>query len=777
MSLDKYQKTMLLEGKDVWHTYQFEGIPSLLMTDGPHGLRKQHIASDNLGLQGSIPSTCYPTASLLACSFDRKVFSKLGSLMALEAKKEKVNIVLGPGINMKRSPLCGRNFEYYSEDPYLTGQLAKEFVKSMEKNKIGTSVKHFFANNQETNRFFIDSIVDERALQEIYLKAFKEVVSENPASIMTSYNKINGYHGTEHPYLNQIVRKEWNYQGIFISDWGAVHNKLKSVKSGNDLEMPSSFLFHQNELLKSYDQDIELQEKIDESVTRIQRLATHYQIKEDVSYDQEKHHLHAKELALSSMVLTKNENILPLKQNQKIVFVGDFFYNMRFQGGGSSFVNPTRLDQMEAIYSKYSKHITHARGYNIDILVDDPLLMDDALKKVKDADIVVYLFGLPLRYETEGFDRDHLNIPQNQLNLIDKIYQVNPNIVGVAIGGSVMNLEISKYFKGLLLAYLGGQAASSAILDLLYGKANPSGRLAETWIDDIKSCNVEITKNNQSVYYDESIFIGYRYYHSFNQKVRYPFGFGLSYTTFEAKDIQVNDDEKGFTVTLKIANTGDFDGSEVIQVYLEQKPKTVYKAKRVLVGFDKVFIKKGEEKNISIFIPIDELKYYDIYQKRWILESNSYQILVSKNIEEVIKSFSFEIKGEEINHPLTSYLKEQYDTSSFKDIYQKELPPLSVKRKRPYHLSSTLGDISSTWIGKLIAKSIIKMGLKKLDQSKDTWMIEVAKRTLYETPIQTLVLFSAGEFSFIQASGLVDLVNLKWIKGLRKLIKGKGKHI
>jgi beta-glucosidase len=777
MSLTVYDKTKLLEGKDVWHTHELNDIPQIMMTDGPHGLRKQNVSSDNLGLLGSVPATCFPTASLLACSFDRKVLSRLGELMAKEAKAQKVNIVLGPGINMKRSPLCGRNFEYYSEDPFLAGHLAKHFVRSMEKNGVGTSVKHFFANNQETNRFFVDSIVDERALREIYLKAFREVIKENPATLMTSYNKINGYHGTEHPYLKKILRDEWKYDGVLVSDWGAVHNKIHSVKAGNDLEMPSSFLYHQKTLLEHYDQDLELRNQIDDSSKRIIQMAKKYQIKEDISFDINQHHQEARRLASESMVLVKNEDVLPLDKNQKILFIGDFFYHMRFQGGGSSFVNPTQIDQMCDIYQDYSKNIKHAKGYHSHALLEDETLINEAVVLAKEADLVVYLFGLPLKFETEGFDRDHLNIPKNQTQLIEKIYASNQNIVGVSIGGSVMNLSISKYFKGLLIAYLGGQASSGAILDILYGISNPSGRLAETWIDDVKSCNVEITKDNHAVYYDESIFIGYRYYHTFGKEVRYPFGFGLSYSKFDYKNIDVKHQENGFIVTLTVQNAGDIDGSEVVQVYLDQTPKNVYKAKRILVGFDKVFIKKKEEVSVEIFVSHDELKHYDIDQKRWILESNIYQISICKHSNDPGISFEFNISGESVQHTKTSYLNSNYDTSSFRDIYQKPLPPKSIKRLRPYHLSSTLGDIKNTFIGKIIANSIIKTGLKKIKNDQDSWVSEVAKKTLLETPIQTLVLFSAGEFTFIQAEGIVDIVNLKLIKGIKKMIKGKGKHV
>ena len=772
MKLSLDQSIKLLEGMDVWHTEPVGGLPSLMMADGPHGLRKQVESLDNLGIKGSVPATCFPTASLLACSFNRETLYRLGELLAKEAHAQHVNIVLGPGINMKRSPLCGRNFEYYSEDPYLTGELAASFVKSMEEHGIGTAVKHFFANNQEKNRFFINSVVDERALREIYLKAFERVINENPAMVMSSYNKINGFHGTEHPYLKEVLRDEWKFKGVVVSDWGAVHDKVKSVKAGNDLEMPSSHGYSAQILKNTCSIDHELRGAILDSAQRMSEMVNRYKNLPNITFNKDLHHKEAKGLAIDSMVLVKNEGILPLKSDQSILFVGDFFYHMRYQGGGSSYVNPTKVDHMSDICAQYGSTIHHTRGYLTKS--DKPVkrLEEKAIELAKQAEVIVYLLGIPERHETEGFDRKNLNIPQNQITLLKKIHDVNPNIVGVAIGGSVMNLSCETLLKGLLIAYLGGQASSGAILDLLFAKASPSGRLAETWIDDIKACNVQLTDDNHSVYYDESLYVGYRYYHTFQKPVRYSFGYGLSYTTFQYDDFNVIKKDKTLIVSVTLKNTGSMTGKEVIQVYLDPPKTAVFKPKRHLIGFEKVELMTQDSKTIHLTIPIQQLGIYDVNKKQFCVEKGTYHVSVGKHVNEMIATQAVEIDGETLDYPETSYQKESYDTSSFKAFFKEPLPPKSIKKGRPYHLSSTLGDIRKTVMGRLISGVIIRKAVSNVHSKEDHWMAEVAKKTLLETPIRTLVLFSSGALTFKQAEDIIHLANGEFKAGFKKMVKG-----
>lgn len=770
MKLTIEEKIELLDGLDVWHTKPVGGLPSIMMADGPHGLRKQYESTDNLGVMGSIPATCFPTASLTACSFDRNLLGLMGTLMAKEARAQQVNIILGPGINMKRSPLCGRNFEYFSEDPFLAGELGASLVRAIEDLGVGTSVKHFFANNQERFRFTIDAIVDERALHEIYLRAFERVVRENPATVMASYNKINGHYATEHPYLNRILRKEWGYYGVVVSDWGAVHNRVESLIASTDLEMPSSFGYRSKHILDRIHDDT-VRQAINKSSDRLIELTRRYKTFENETFDQDEHHKLAAKIARESMVLLKNHQVLPLNSEEKILIVGGFVDQIRYQGAGSSHINPTRLEQIKDIASEYSQRVQISKGYTLDNDKYDEKLGEEALELAKEVDKVIYLFGLPESEEAEGFDRTHLNIPQKQIDLLEKIHAVNPHIIGVALGGSVMNLSFEKHLlKGLLLAYLGGQASARAILDLLYGVDNPSGRLAETWIDDIASCNVQLTDDNNAVYYDESIYVGYRYYQSFNQKPHYPFGYGLSYTTFEYSNIQVADEGEHFKIAFDLTNSGLYKGKEVVQIYIENNESTVYKARWELKAFDKVELEPGETKHIEMDLSKKSFAHWDIYKKRWLVEKGDYEIIIAKNSSEEIESIDVHVDGEDIHHSSMSYQKYAYDTSDFSKLIPFPLPEKSAKKHRPFTLSTTLQDASHTFMGRMVAKMIVSMATKETkNMSHD--MVEIAKKTIMETPIQMLVLFSAGKVTFEMGEGLVDLMNGRLFKGIRKLKK------
>ena len=771
MKLNLEQKIELLDGLDVWHTKPLEGLPSCMMADGPHGIRKQRIHTDNLGSQGSYPATCYPTASLLACSFDRNLLKDVGYHIAKEAKAQQVNVVLGPGINMKRTPLCGRNFEYFSEDPYLAGELAASYVRAVEDEGVGTSVKHFFANNQERYRFTIDAIVDERALREIYLKAFERVIKENPATVMASYNKINGFYATEHPYLSKILRKEWGYYGVVVSDWGAVHHRVNSLLATTDLEMPSSLGYRSKHILEASQSD-EVRQAINKSADRIINMVKTYKTYDNESFDIDKHHQEAIRIARESMVLLKNQDILPLSKEENILVVGGFIQNIRYQGAGSSHINPTKLEQVIDVLSDYTHAYTTHNGYSLSADKLNQTDVKEVIELAKKADKIVYFLGLPESAEAEGYDREHLNIPDIQVELLSKIHEVNPNIIGVALGGSVMNLSFEKkYLKGLLLAYLGGQGASRAIFDLLYGIENPSGRLAETWIDDIKLCNVQLTNNNNAVYYDESIYIGYRYYQSFNQKPHFPFGYGLSYTTFSYRDISVLDCGDYYEIKMYITNSGNVKGKEVVQVYIQNNESTVHKARLELKAFDKVELEPEQTKEVIMRLAKSAFAHYDIYKKRFVIEKGAYGIFIGKNVCDEIDTIDIELDGEELHHSSISYQKYTYDTSDFKKLIPFTCPPEHIKRERPYTLSSTLEDAKHTLLGKMVAKIILSTANKMVNLSDD--MKEVAKKTMMETPLQMLVLFSSGAFTFEMGEGLVDILNGKLFRGLKKLRQKK----
>ncbi len=762
------EQIQLLDGKDVWHTKSIEDYKGILMTDGPHGVRKQIDHNDSTGKEGSVKATCFPPACLTACSFDRQVLKKLGAALAKECKYYGVQMILGPGINIKRNPLNGRNFEYFSEDPYLSGELGASFVRAVEDQGVGTSVKHFIVNNQETNRFTVDSIVDQRALNEIYYKNFKRVIDENPASVMASYNKINGEYATQHHIIDEILRNEWNYKGLVVSDWGAINDRVESVKAGCDLEMPTSRGYWADKLSKEND-DL-LNKKIQSSAQRVLDLSKKYKVyddKEDIDFV--KQNEQARMIARESMVLTKNINqILPLDKLENIAIISGFAYEMRYQGGGSSHVNAAMVKQIDEIALQFSKNIKVAKGFDIHQDKVSPKLEAEAIEIANEAKKIVYIVGLPEKNETEGFDRKHINLPNNQITLFEKLYEVNQNIVLVVVGGSVVNLKPFKKAKGVLIAYLGGQAAAQAMMDILYGKVSPSGRLAETWIDDVNDCNAKIT-DDPIAYYDESIFVGYRYYETFKKQVRYHFGHGLSYSKFTYKDFNVEKVDDTYKVSVSVRNIGSMVAKEVVMIFIGQEESATFKAKRELKRFEKIELKPNEAKEVTFILTKDDFSFYDIYRQKFIVEKNTYYIELAKHAGEILETVSVDMDGEKVKKSLMSYNQYEYNTSDFSKIYQQPLPQKVNLSKRPYTLSTTLKDVNHLLIGKIIKHMILSKANKEMKNAEDNWMKEVMKKTIMETPFRMLAVFGGESLSLYQVEGIVDILNLKFIKGLKKL--------
>ncbi|PKK96371.1 MAG: hypothetical protein CVV58_06695, partial [Tenericutes bacterium HGW-Tenericutes-3] len=552
-------------------------------------------------------------------------------------------------------------------------------------------------------------------------------------------------------------------------DWGAISNRAQSIIASCDLEMPSSMGYQTSKVIQASQYDEVLRNAVEDSADRMLKFIDQYHQAFHQTYDIKYHHQIARIIARESMVLLKNEGILPLNRDEKIAMIGEFAFDMRYQGGGSSHINPNKLDQINEIDKNYSDHIIFSKGYSIKNPSEDEALLKSAIEVASKVDKVVLFVGLPDSKETEGFDRKTLDIPSSHIRLIELVSKVNPNVIVVAIAGSVINLGFENQIKGLLMSYLGGQASASAMMDLLYGIENPSGRLAETFIDDVKMCNVQLSEDNHAVYYDESIFIGYRYYNTFNKKVRYPFGYGLSYTNFEYSKYELQETEDEFVISMEITNKGTVTGKEVVQIYIENNQSSVYKAKRELKQFDKVEIEPNGIAYVCIRLPKSAFEYYDHIQHRFIKEKGDYKILVSKNVEDVIHTFNVKLKGETIVHQPLSYHSKTYDTSDFKEIYLKDLPTKNVKIKRPFDLSSTLSDMQNTWMGRIIASIIIKEGLRQTEKMEDEWLKEVAKETLLETPLRMLALFSNGKISLYFAEGIIDITNLKIIKGIRKI--------
>lgn len=649
MSLE--EKASLCSGLNFWNTKPIErlNIPSIMMTDGPHGLRKQSEGADHLGINESVEATCFPTASALACSFDRDLVKELGIAIGEECQSENVSIVLGPGANIKRSPLCGRNFEYYSEDPYLSSEMAKNQIQGTQSQGIGTSLKHFAANNQEHRRMTIDTIVDERTLREIYLASFETAVKEaQPWTVMCAYNKLNGKYCSEnYRLLTEILRNEWGFEGFVVSDWGAVNDRDKGLSSGLELQMPADGGMGDNLIVEAVKRNRLSEGVLDEAVERILNIIFKAleNKKENVIYSKEKHHELARKIAGECMVLLKNEEkILPLKKEENIAVIGELATKVRYQGGGSSHINPTKVDNAyeEIVNFAGPENVRYARGY--DLSIDDTIydLAEEAKKLAIEADKVILFIGLPERYESEGFDRTHLNIPKNQYDLVKTLKSVNENIVVILSNGSPIEMPFVSDVKAILEAYLTGQASGKAICDLLYGEVNPSGKLAETFplkLSDNPSY-LNFPGEVDKVEYKEGIFVGYRYYDKKAMDVLFPFGYGLSYTNFEYSNLKISkneiDDTEKVTVSVNIKNIGDVFGKEIVQLYIRDKESSVTRPEKELKGFEKIGLEPGEEKEVTFILNKRSFAYYNVDLGDWHAESGEFEILIGKSSREIV---------------------------------------------------------------------------------------------------------------------------------------------
>jgi len=646
------EKAGLCSGAGFWTTKAIErlGIPSIMMTDGPHGLRKQEGESDHLGLNKSVPATCFPSAAGLASSWDRDLIYRVGEAIGNECQSEGVSILLGPGVNIKRSPLCGRNFEYFSEDPYLTGEMAAAYIAGVQSQGVGTSLKHFAANNQEHRRMTTNAVVDERTLREIYLTGFELAVKKSqPWTVMSAYNRLNGTYCSENKYLlTDILKREWGFEGFVVSDWGAVNDVAASIAAGMDLEMPSSHGIGQKKILEAVASGQLSEEAINRAVERL--LTVIFKAvenkKPDATYDKEAHHRLAREVARETMVLLKNEDdILPLDKGGKIAIIGALAEKIRYQGGGSSHVNPTKLDDIREEIAKSAgsgTEIRYAQGYDLDSEDTIDSLVEEAKQIAMEADTAVLFLGLPERYESEGYDRTHLNLPANQIRLIEEIASVQPNVVVVLFNGAPVVMPWLGSVKAVLEAYLGGQAAGGAIADLLFGDANPCGKLAETFPKSLKQnpSHPFFPGEGDRVEYREGIFVGYRYYDAKDIEPLFPFGFGLSYTTFEYSDLKLDKsqitDQDTVQVSVKVKNTGKRFGKEIVQLYVRDVESSIIRPEKELKGFAKVALQPGEEQTVTFILDKRSFAYYNVELKDWHVETGEYEILIGKSSRDIV---------------------------------------------------------------------------------------------------------------------------------------------
>lgn len=667
INIDKLISEMTLEEKaslcsaaDAWHTKRIDrlNLPSAMVSDGPHGLRKEDDSPAHFGLLDSVEAICFPTASALACSFDRELIENVGNTLGKECQSEDISVLLGPGINMKRSPLCGRNFEYFSEDPYLAGEMGTAFVNGVQKNDIGTSLKHFAANNQEWRRMSISAEIDERTLNEIYLTAFEKVVKQaQPWTVMCSYNQINGEYSCENKMLlTDTLRGKWGFKGLVMTDWGAMNDRVKALKAGLDLEMPSSHGETDKLIVKAVNNGSLDMETLDTAVRRILTLVDKSLISKDkhsgFKYDMEWHHAIAKETAENCAVLLKNNGALPLSKNQKIAFIGEFADNPRIQGGGSSHIKCHKIDS--ALNSaKQFADVTYAKGYNTDNDITDEALLNKAVTVAKNADIAVIFAGLPDAFENEGFDRKHIDMPKCQNELIEEICKVQKNVVVVLHNGSSITMPWLDKVNAVLEMYLAGEASGAAAVNLLFGVANPSGKLAESFpfrIEDTPAY-LNFPGSRDKVNYNEGIFIGYRYYDKKEMDVLFPFGYGLSYTKFRYDNMKINGksalendfsfkDNDNVTVSVDITNIGEVEGAEIVQLYIENHIDEDNRPVKELRNFAKVKLAPGETKTVTFTLGFRAWAYYNETIHDWYAPSGDYKILIgasSRDIKEAKK--------------------------------------------------------------------------------------------------------------------------------------------
>ena len=649
------EKAGLCSGKDFWRTKNIDrlGIPSVMVSDGPSGLRTQ--IENGVDENDSRVAVSFPSGCATASSFDRELLKKEGEILGEEAMSFGVAALLGPAINIKRSPLCGRNFEYFSEDPYLSGELGSAYINGVQSKNVGTSLKHFAANNQETNRFSVSEIIDERALREIYLPGFEACVKKSePATIMCSYNAVNGVLSSENKWLlKDVLRDEWNYNGMVVSDWGAVNDRVLGIKADLSLEMPFSGGMTDSEIVQAVKNGELSMEELDEAVSHVLEFVLKYKnIRENGSFDMEKDHAESAKIAEESCVLLKNnDELLPLKKSSSVLFAGYFAEEPRYGGGGSSKIKCYKMtNALEAARSE-GISVDYAQAYNKDFLTTAAELEKEALEKAKKAGTVVVFAGLPESYESEGADRTSLEMPPVQNELIKKVAAVNPNVVVLLHNGSPVTMPWLENVKSVLECYLGGENIGTAQIRLLYGMANPCGKLAETFplrLEDTPSF-MNFPGNGRTAVYSEGIFVGYRWYDCRKMPVTFPFGFGLSYTKFEYSDLKLSassiKDSDILEASVNVKNTGKYDGKEIVQLYVSDKTGVEIRPEKELKGFEKIFLKAGETKNVTFKLDKRAFAYWNTDTKEWYAPSGEYEILIAASSRDIRLAAKIELKS------------------------------------------------------------------------------------------------------------------------------------
>ena len=785
------EKCHLLSGRDFWQTQSVKrlGVENMTLSDGPHGLRKQEGAGDQLGLNGSLPATCYPTAATMANSWDPTLGEELGKMLGEEAASQDVCVLLGPGLNIKRNPFCGRNFEYFSEDPYLAGKMAAGYIRGIQANGVSACPKHFAANNTELRRMASNSVMDERTLREIYLTGFEIAVKEaHPKSIMSSYNMVNGVYANENKHLLQeILRDDWGFDGFVVSDWGACNDFTDGVRAGSHLEMPSTGGDSPRQLMQAIYEGRISEDEVDVRVDELLdvMLATRAAVDplKGKPFDIEAHHAFAQKCSEQSIVLLKNEdNILPLKKGSRVAVIGEFAQKARYQGAGSSVVNCTKLDHTMDVIGNFDLDVVGFEPGYPRHGDPDEAMRRKAVELALKADYVLLYLGLDEISESEGLDRSTLAIPQCQIEVLNAVSAANPNVIVVMSAGSSVEMPWLGRCKGLVHGYLCGQAGASAVLRVILGEVNPSGKLSESYPVKYEDCSSApyFPAKERSVEYREGLYVGYRYYDTAGISVTFPFGFGLSYTTFEYSDIKATD--KSVTFTLK--NTGSMDGAEVAQIYVSAKNPSVYRPAKELKGFAKVFLKAGESKEVTIELDDKAFRYFNGKTNRFEIDGGEYDILVGASVADIKLSATVAVAGTDAPVPkdlstIPSYVKgdiKKISDAEFEALLGHAIPDGkwagSIQPNDAIAQLYYANSLKARIVWKVL-DGMLKKSIKKGEPDLNITFI-------YNMPIRAIGKMAGGMVSQDMCDGILDIVNghgIAFCKGLGKLIGGFFKQL
>ena len=780
------EKCHLLSGRDFWSTVSVEakGVPSINLSDGPHGIRKQEGAGDQLGLNGSLPATCFPTAATIANSWDPELGEKIGECLGEEAASQDVAVLLGPGLNIKRNPLCGRNFEYFSEDPYLAGKMAAGYIRGMQKNGISACPKHFAANNTELRRQASNSVMDERTLREIYLTGFEIAVKEaDPLSIMSSYNMVNGVYANENEHLLQeILRDDWGFRGFVVSDWGACNDFVDGVRAGSHLEMPTTGGDSAEYLKKAIYEGKISEDLVDKRVDELLDVvfSTHEAVSKYAGheFDVDAHHAMAMRASEESIVLLKNDgNILPLAPNTKVAVIGDFAETPRYQGAGSSVVNPTKLDSTMGVIGNYAFDVVgFEKGYPR-VGAGDAAMQQKAVELAKKADVVLLYLGLDEISESEGLDRSHMKLPQSQIDLLEAVAAVNEKVVIIMSAGSAVEMPWLDKCKAMVHGYLCGQAGAGAVLKAILGEINPSGKLSESYpvkYEDVSSAPY-FPAEQRNVEYREGLYVGYRYFETAKVPVLFPFGYGLSYTTFEYSDLKVTDKEATFTIT----NTGSVDGAEVAQLYVSPKAAKVFRPAKELKGFTKVFLKAGESRTVTIPLDDKAFRYFNVVTDKFEIDGGEYDILIGASVADIRLTGTVTVAGTDAPVPFDMAEMLPWASGQVKNVSDEEFEKLL---KQPIPDGKWAGTLKMNdaicqlyYAKSLKARFVYKIMTGMLNKSIAKGKPDLNIIFIYNMPFRAIGKMAGGMVSQDMCESIVQIVNghgIAFLKGLGGLIGG-----